>query len=176
MEKGLIHLYYGDGKGKTTAAVGLAVRAYGKGKKVLFVQFLKDNQSGEIISLEKFDNNFLVLKGKPVKKFLMSMNTKEKEETIEEMNKLLDNSINKATIEGYDVIIFDELIDTINLNIIDIDKVLEFIGSKPQKLEIVITGHNPSAIFFEICDYVTEIKKIKHPYDKGIKARDGIEK
>lgn len=176
MAKGLIHLYYGDGKGKTTAAVGLGVRAYGKGLKVLFVQFLKDNKSGEIMSLDKFGDKFLVLKGKPVIKFLRSMNTEEKEETIEEMNRLFDRAIINATRDDYDMIILDELIDAINLNIIDKDKFLSFIKSKPQKLEIVITGHDPSAEFFKLCDYVTEIKKIKHPYDIGIKARDGIEK
>lgn len=176
MEKGLVHLYFGDGKGKTTAAVGLGLRAFGRNKKVLMVQFLKDYDSGEIIALEKFSDNFCVLKGEPVKKFFDYMTKTEKDITIKEQRQLFITATQTATKKEYNLIILDELIDGVNLGIIDMKEVCEFIKTKPEKLEIVITGHNPSVDFFEICDYITEIKKIKHPYEKGVGARIGIEK
>lgn len=176
MQKGLVHLYFGDGKGKTTAAVGLGLRAFGRNKKILMVQFLKDYDSGEIIALENFSDNFFILKGEPVIKFFDYMSKTEKEKTIKEQYQLFNTAIETAFTKNYDLIILDELIDAVNLGIIGMNEVCGFIKSKPESLEIVITGHNPSVDFFEICDYITEIKKIKHPYENGVNARIGIEK
>ncbi len=173
---GLVHLYYGDGKGKTTAAVGLGVRACGRGKSVLLVQFLKDYDSGEIMAIEKNFENFNVLKGEPVKKFIRSMTADERERTIANQHEMFNVSKIVAIEDNYDVIIFDELIDAINLNIVSADEVIKFLVNKGSSLEVVITGHNPSESFFQYCDYVTEMKKVKHPYDNGVKARVGIEK
>lgn len=176
MQKGLVHLYFGDGKGKTTAAVGLGIRACGRGKKVLLIQFLKDYNSGEIIALESFNERFRILKGEPVKKFISCMNSEDKEKTIENQHQMFKTALQIICDESYDMIILDELVDAVNLGIVDMKEVEEFLKSKAESLEVVITGHNPKEDFFELCDYITEIKKIKHPFDKGICARIGIEK
>jgi cob(I)alamin adenosyltransferase len=176
MKKSFVHLYFGDGKGKTTAAVGLGLRAYGRSKKVLLVQFLKNYDSGEIIALENFSDNFRVLKGEPVKKFIKNMTQFEKETTKCLQYQMFLDAVQISSIEKFDMIIFDELIDAVNLGIINMTEIEDFIKAKADNLEVVITGHCPKEDFFELCDYITEIKKIKHPYDKGVCARTGIEK
>ena len=175
-QKGLVHLYFGDGKGKTTASVGLGLRACGRGKKVLLIQFLKDYNSGEIIALENFDEHFTILKGEPVKKFIRGMSEKEKDKTMNNQHQMFQTAVMTITAENYDMFIMDELVDAVNMGIVSMDEVTQFIKTKPEGLEVVITGHHPKDDFFELCDYITEIKKIKHPYDKGICARIGIEK
>ena len=176
MQKSFVHLYFGDGKGKTTAAVGLGLRACGRGKKVLLVQFLKDYDSGEIIALENLSDHFRVLKGEPVKKFMRSMTEIEKETTMRLQHQMFVNAVEISSLEKFDLIIFDELADAVNLGIIDMNEIENFIKTKADNLEVVITGHEPKSDFFELCDYITEIKKIKHPFDKGVCARIGIEK
>ncbi len=176
MQKGLVHLYFGDGKGKTTAAVGLGLRAYGRGKKVLLVQFLKNYDSGEILALENLNDSFRILKGEPVKKFMGSMTETEKETTIQLQQQMFTNALEMNTAEKFDLIIFDELVDAVNLGIVSMNQIENFIKTKADDLEVVITGHCPKQELFELCDYITEMKKIKHPYDQGVFARIGIEK
>jgi cob(I)alamin adenosyltransferase len=176
LQRGLVHLYFGDGKGKTTAAIGLGLRACGRGKKVLLVQFLKDYDSGEIIALENFNDSFRILKGEPVKKFIRSMNADEKEKTMKNQHQMFKTAVQTICAESYDMIILDELVDAVNLEIVGMNEVEDFVKAKSENLEVVITGHNPKEDFFDLCDYITEIKKIKHPFDKGICARMGIEK
>ncbi|WP_244835096.1 cob(I)yrinic acid a,c-diamide adenosyltransferase [Clostridium sp. BJN0001] len=175
MEKGLIEVYTGDGKGKTTAAVGLAVRAAGRGFKVLMTQFLKDNNTGELISIQKIPG-FCVYSGEPVKKFFEFMTDSEKKELVNEHRKRFKEVILKAKNEKYDMLILDEIIASVNLNIIDINDLMEFLKNKPESLEVVLTGRNPKEEILEIADYVSEIKAIKHPYKNGISARIGIER
>jgi len=176
MQKGLVHLYYGDGKGKTTAAVGLGVRACGRGKKVLMIQFLKDYDSGEIIALEKFNKNFVIHKGEPVRKFIRSMDVEEKKKMNAAQNDMFQKALEMLKSGEYELVILDELVDAVNLGIISMNEVETFIKTKQDNLEVVITGHNPKENIFELCDYITEMKNIRHPYDKGICARLGIEK
>ncbi|CUQ15435.1 cob(I)yrinic acid a,c-diamide adenosyltransferase [Clostridium baratii] len=175
MELGLIHIYCGDGKGKTTAAMGLGMRAAGRSKKVLLTQFLKSNKTGELNSIEKLSEFFHVVKGVPAKKFVWNMNEEEKLEVKEEHTNRFREVTKKAIEEEYDLLILDEIIATINRDFVMLTEVIDFLKNKPTGLEVVMTGRNPKEELIELADYVSEIKAIKHPYNKGIKSRVGIE-
>lgn len=168
------HIYYGDGKGKTTAAVGLAVRAAGSKLKVLFVQFLKTEFSGERHMLSHMEN--VTLTFCPLElKFTFEMDEKEKAQASKVFKGIFERSVTTALTEKYDMVIFDEIIEAINANMLSESEVFEFITNAPTSMEIVMTGHNPPQRFIDIADYVTEFKNIKHPYDRGITGRIGIE-
>lgn len=172
---GLIHIYCGDGKGKTTAAVGLAVRCVGRGNKVLLVQFLKSRDSGELYSLAKLPD-IEVMRGKESKKFTFQMNEEEKHALLIEHNKMFEQVLAKIKNGGYSLLILDEVIGALNSKVFEMPKLIEFLRHKPENLEVVLTGRNPAPELVEIADYVSEMRKVKHPMDKGIMAREGIEK
>lgn len=172
---GLIHIYCGDGKGKTTAAVGLAVRCAGRGNKVLLVQFLKSRDSGELYSLAKLPD-IEVMRGKESKKFTFQMNEEEKHALLIEHNKMFEQVLAKIKNGGYSLLILDEVIGALNAKVFEMPKLIEFLRHKPENLEVVLTGRNPAPELVEIADYVSEMRKIKHPMDKRIMAREGIEK
>ena len=172
---GLIHIYCGDGKGKTTAAVGLAVRCAGRGNKVLLVQFLKSRDSGELYSLAKLPD-IEVMRGKESKKFTFQMNEEEKHALLIENNKMFEQVLAKIKNGGYSLLILDEVIGALNAKVFEMPKLIEFLRHKPENLEVVLTGRNPAPELVEIADYVSEMRKVKHPMDKGIMAREGIEK
>lgn len=172
---GLIHIYCGDGKGKTTAAVGLAVRCAGRGNKVLLVQFLKSRDSGELYSLAKLPD-IEVMRGKESQKFTFQMNEEEKLALLIEHNKMFEQVLAKIKNGGYSLLILDEVIGALNAKVFEMPKLIEFLRHKPENLEVVLTGRNPAPELVEIADYVSEMRKVKHPMDKGIMAREGIEK
>ncbi len=172
---GLIHIYCGDGKGKTTAAVGLAVRCAGRGNKVLLVQFLKSRDSGELYSLAKLPD-IEVMRGKESKKFTFQMNEEEKHALLIEHNKMFEQVLAKIKNGGYSLLILDEVIGALNAKVFEMPKLIEFLRHKTENLEVVLTGRNPAPELVEIADYVSEMRKVKHPMDKGIMAREGIEK
>ncbi|MDF2842942.1 MAG: ATP:corrinoid adenosyltransferase BtuR/CobO/CobP [Herbinix sp.] len=173
--KSLIHIYTGDGKGKTTAAIGLSIRFIGNGGKVLFTQFLKDNKSSELSILNNLDDIELLLCEETFG-FYSRMNeqTKERAEKVyrEYLNEILEIIKNK----DIQMLIMDEVIGAYNYNLIDKDTLLTFLKNKPEHLEVVMTGRNPEPELIELADYVSEIVKVKHPFDQGIYARMGIEK
>jgi len=174
-EKGLIHVYHGDGKGKTTAALGLAVRAAGCGKSVVVVQFLKNWSCGEHNSIEELTNITLFL-GKPAGgKFVHEMSVAEKQNTKISQDKSLKNAIDLVKKGQCDVLVLDEVIDAHRLGVLDVSMLNNLIFHKPDSLELVITGHKPDEKLLERADYVTEMVKRKHPYDEGVGARLGIE-
>ena len=165
------HIYYGDGKGKTTAAIGLAVRAAGSKMKVLFVQFLKTEFSGERHILSHTEN--VTLTFCPLElKFTFDMDDKEKAQAAKIFKGIFDNAVTTALTEKYDM---DEVFEAINAHMLSESEVYEFITNAPSSMEIVMTGHNPPQKFMDCADYITEFKKIKHPYDRGITGRIGIE-
>lgn len=171
--KRLIHIYCGDGKGKTTACIGLTVRAAGADLKVVFTQFLKDNKSSEIRIIKDMPNVEFV----PCKQsfgFFWNMTDEEKKEAREVYNELLKEVIEKS--KKADMLVMDEIIATYNNNLIDREMFLDFLRNKPENLEVVMTGRDPVDELVELADYISEIKKIKHPFDKGINSRVGIEK
>ena len=173
MQNGLIHIYHGDGKGKTTAAAGLAVRCAGGGGKVLFCQFLKDGKSCENSCLKNIENITLAPCLEDVK-FTFMMNEDEKKAAAKFYNNLFENAVKSAA--DYDLLVLDEALDAVNVGFLSADRLERFIADKPQSLEIVLTGRNPSEKLCENADYITEMKKIKHPYDRGVQARLLIDK
>lgn len=172
---GLIHIYCGDGKGKTTAALGLALRASGHGNKVLLVQFLKARPSGELKSLAHLPN-IEILRGKATTKFTFQMNAAEKAQVKREHQMLFAQVLQKLFCEPIDLLILDEIIGACNAGVFSQDELLNFLYQKPEKLEVVLTGRNPAPELVELADYVSEIKKVKHPFDRGVPARTGIER
>lgn len=173
--KNLIHIYTGDGKGKTTAAVGLSIRYAGCGGKVIFSQFLKDKISSEHNILNKIDAIQLVLCDEFFG-FYSKMNDETKEKAKAVYSKYLRNIIDMAIHQDIQMLILDEVIGAYNYNLIEREYLLEFLRNKPDQLEVIMTGRNPEKELLELADYVSEIIKVKHPYDKGIQARVGIEK
>ena len=168
------HIYYGDGKGKTTAAIGLAVRAAGSKMKVLFVQFLKTEFSGERHILSHTEN--VTLTFCPLElKFTFDMDDKEKAQAAKIFKGIFDSAVTTALTEKYDMVVLDEVFEAINAHMLSESEVYEFITNAQSSMEIVMTGHNPPQKFMDCADYITEFKKIKHPYDRGITGRIGIE-
>lgn len=169
-----IHIYTGDGKGKTSAATGLSVRHAGQGGKVLFAQFLKDGSSGEIEVLKSIPG-ITVLSCTEKFGFSFRMNEEEKKEAAACYTAYLQKVLDKAVLEEYSMLVLDEAVAAYNLQFIDTQQLLDFLRQKPETLEVVMTGRNPADELVEIADYVSEVRKIKHPFDAGLPARKGIE-
>jgi cob(I)alamin adenosyltransferase len=171
--KGLVHVYYGDGPGKTTAATGLAARAKGCGGSVLFAQFLKNGRSGELAALRKLSVE--ILDCEPCEKFFFIMDEKEKERTVAEQRGAFLRMAEAARSGKYSLLVLDEVLDVVKLGIVSPGELLEFLRNRPESLEAALTGHEVFPELMELADYVTEVKKVKHPYDRGVKARRGVE-
>ena len=172
---GLTHIYYGNGKGKTTAALGLALRAGGCGQRVVIVQFLKDWKCGELESLAIIPN-ITVLRGKADGgAFVHEMSDAQKAETRAIHDANLKKALEMQADGRCDMLVLDEAIDAYRLGVLDAGLFENLLNDKPDGLEIVITGHKPDASLLELADYVTEMVKHKHPYDAGVAARRGIE-
>ena len=172
---GYTHIYFGDGKGKTTAALGLALRAAGCGFKVVIVQFLKDWKCGELPSLELLPNVTVFRGLADGGAFVHEMSDEQKAQT----KAIHDNNLKKALQlqkSGLcDLLILDEAIDALNLGVLDAELFEGLLHRKPDALELVVTGHKPNASLLDHADYVTQMVKHKHPYEVGISARRGIE-
>lgn len=189
----MIEIYHGDGKGKTTAAAGLAVRAMGYGIPVLFVQFLKDDISGEIAMLRRLGAETMhspVFYG-----FVSRMNERELAETREACGDMLQqvDAWVKAHISPLEtganaasekmtgdevpqaVVILDEVLHAVKYGLVTQDALIKLLRAYRPRAEFVLTGRDPSAELLSLADYVTEMKKEKHPYEQGISARKGIE-
>lgn len=173
-EKGLIHCYTGDGKGKTTAAVGLAVRAAGSGKRVVFAQFLKDGSSSEISVLDSIPLIHCV-KQEQHFGFYRTLSAREKQRLQEVTARYFQEVTALALREQTDLLVLDELMAVWNLKLLSQEDVLRFLDEKPEGLELVVTGRDAPEDILSRCDYVTEMSKRRHPYDRGVAARRGIE-
>lgn len=171
---GLIHIYCGDGKGKTTASIGLACRAAGSGMNVLFVQLMKGNETSELASLAKLDNIQIMRCDKDYS-FTFNMDDNEKKALISCNNTLLSKAYLMAQREKIDMLIIDEFNVAYDLKLVDSKLAEKIIFDKPEHLELAVTGRNPSEKFLEAADYVSEIRAVKHPFDKNICGRKGIE-
>lgn len=169
MEQGLIHLYWGDGKGKTTAAMGLALRALANEEKVVIVQFLKGQESGEITMLSQLGAH--IYRGKAGHKFVFQMTEEEKAQT----RKMQNENLFAALQEPADLLILDEACAALELNMVDEHLLKKAVCEKPEGQELVLTGRNPADWMKEIADYSTEMHGWRHPYEKGIMARKGVE-
>lgn len=178
---GLVHIYCGDGKGKTTASIGLAVRAAGCGCDVVIARFLKNDDSGEVRALQEI-KGIQVLPCERSFGFTWQMTEEEKSEAACYYAKLLERAILKGcevTEAGGrnapSLLVLDEICAAINSGLVEEKQVLDFLDTRPDGLEVVMTGREPSEGLMSRAGYISEIKKIKHPFDAGVPARQGIE-
>ena len=174
MEQGLIHIYCGDGKGKSTAAAGLAARAAGRGKQVLVARFLKTDDSGEVAVLSRILGIRLIPCSRTFG-FTFQMSDQEKKEAARYYEELFQKAWDQAEQEGFDMLVLDEMMAALSAGFVKEEQLLGRLQNRPEGLEVVMTGRNPSERLVEAADYVSEIRKVKHPFDRGIGARTGIE-
>ena len=172
---GLVHIYCGDGKGKTTTGMGLCMRAAGYGYRVLIYQFMKNNRTSERKILEEVDN-ITVVDGLEEEKFSFQMTEEEKQQRRIFYAQQLKKVTEHAREGQYDVLFLDEVIYTIRAGLLDETEVLDFLDSKPEHLEVIMTGQGPSEELIKRADYVSEICMRRHPFQNGQPARDGIER
>lgn len=171
---GMIHLYIGTGKGKTTAAVGQSIRFAGQGGQVLFTQFLKSDSSGEVSILKRIPEIDVMHCGiEP--KFTFQMTDQEKKLAHEMWEQYFDQIRQKVKENNYGLLVMDEVVDACNSGMIKETELLDFLRDRPENLEVVMTGRNPSENLQKTADYITDMKMVLHPYQKGIAARRGIE-
>ena len=175
MSKGLIHIYTGEGKGKTTASVGLVVRAAGQGLKVLFVQFFKldDASSGEKEILKKLPGIELLRSN--VRHPIFTKEKTNKELLKQSIGETFETVKKKIASDGINLLVLDEINSVISGGWLAINDMVNFLKNKPEGLEVVLTGRDAPVELVKMADYVTEMLKIKHPFDSDVKARKGIE-
>ena len=175
VEKGLTIVYTGKGKGKTTAALGIALRATGYKKKICMIQFIKGSwHYGEMESSKRLEPEFeMVAIGKGFVGIIDDKSPKEDHQKIAKEAIRISNE--KIQSGKYDIVILDEINYAVNLNLISLDDVLDLIKSKPENVDLVLTGNYAKKEVIEAADLVTEMKEIKHPFQKGIKAKEGID-
>jgi len=172
LNKGLTQLYYGNGKGKTTAAMGLALRAAGCGLKVYIAQFVKGLKYSELISLAKLKDNITVRqygRGCFIRRKATQKDVEAAQKGFEEVKKII--------VSGkYDVVILDEITIAEYFKLISVEDILALMASKPKNVELILTGRKADSRIIEAANLVTEMVEIKHYYNEGIEAREGIEK
>ena len=175
LKEGLVIVYTGKGKGKTTAALGLALRAVGYNHKVCMIQFIKGSwHYGEMTSSKKLEPEFeLTAVGRG---FVGIMDDKT---PVEEHKRIADEALRvaqeKISSKKYDIVILDEVNYAVNLGLVDLDDVLELVRQKPEDVNLVLTGNHAKDELIELADLVTEMREIKHPFKSGRKAKKGID-
>ena len=172
--KGYIQVYTGDGKGKTTAALGLALRAAGYKHKIYIGQFLKGQKYGELLSAKKL-SPYITIEQFGRKGFIHVTKDPD-EEDIKRAKRGLKKCLEAMLSRKYRIIILDEINVAVDLNLITEEEVHEFLDKRPEDVEIILTGRYAPPSFLKRADLVTEMKEKKHYYKKGVKAREGIEK
>jgi cob(I)alamin adenosyltransferase len=174
LKKGLIIIFTGKGKGKTTAAMGQALRAVGQGLKVLMLQFIKGTWDyGELESIKRLEPDFEI---QPLGKGFIRSNSKlDENEAQENVNQSWKQARNEILSDKYDMIILDEINYVISYGLLPVEEVLALFEEKPDRLHLILTGRDAHQSIVERADLVTEMNKIKHQYSKGIKAQKGIE-
>ena len=172
-KKGLIIVHTGDGKGKTTAALGLAFRALGQGFKVAMVQFIKGSTDyGELQSARLFPRFELIPMGRG---FLPTKGREPQAEDVELARKALELCRQKIESKEYQMIILDEVGYALHFKLLLLDEVLALLRARPPELHLVVTGRNMPQEIIDLADLVTEMRPIKHPFERGVKAQKGIE-
>ncbi len=172
LETGLVQVYTGDGKGKTSAAFGLALRAVGRGLKVYIIQFIKGGfDYGELYTVKQLDG--LELKAFGRGKFITEKPPQK--EDVELAREAFELAKRVVASSEYDVVIMDEINVALSLKLIEVDEVVELMKKKPKHVELVLTGRGAPAEIVGLADLVTEMKEVKHPFKKGVSPRKGIE-
>jgi cob(I)alamin adenosyltransferase len=172
--KGLTLVFTGNGKGKTTAALGMALRAWGQGLKVMILQFIKGGwQCGELIATQKLEPNFVM------RQMGAGFVKGAKNEGLEVHRAAAQNALAEARIavreRAFDMIVLDEINCAVHFNLVNVDDVLDIIRTKPADLHLVLTGRNAANEVVELADLVTDMREIKHPFTVGMPAQKGIE-
>ena len=166
----MLHLLIGPGKGKTSAAVGMALRAAGRGLPVLFVQFLKDGASGEVTALRRVQG--VTVRHLPFHcGFTWEMTEEERRKTAAACEALLEEAARSAAF----LVVLDEALHAVRYGFLSEDEMLDWLQSLPEDIEAVLTGRNPTERLVNAADYISEIRKKKHPFDWGVTARSGVE-
>jgi cob(I)alamin adenosyltransferase len=172
LEKGLVQVYTGDGKGKTSAAFGLALRAVGRGLKVYIIQFIKGGfDYGELYIVEKIPNLKLSTFGRG--RFVTEIPPSEEDSKLAREAFELAKKVVKSG--EYDVVVLDEVNVALNLKMISLDEAMDLIKNKPKHVELILTGRYAPTQIIDAADLVTEMREIKHPYAQGVPPRKGIE-
>jgi cob(I)alamin adenosyltransferase len=171
---GLIIVYTGNGKGKTTAAMGSALRAIGQGLRVLMLQFIKGSWDyGELESIKRLEPDFTIQRlGKG---FIHLKSKQNNKEVIENISQSWERAKAEVLSDKYDMIILDEINYVISYGLLQVEEMLKLLEERPKRLHIILTGRDAHNKVIDKADLVTEMKEIKHPYSKGIKAQKGIE-
>jgi len=171
LEKGFIQIYTGNGKGKTTAAIGLGIRATGEGLKVYMIQFMKGRKYSEISALENIKNFTVVQFGRD--EFVSKEHPDQID--IDYARKGFEHAKKIIQQGEYDVVILDELNVAVDYNLIPLNDVLQLLSEKPEKVELILTGRYASPEIVRHADLVSELLEIKHPYQTGVENRKGID-
>ena len=175
LETGLVQVYTGEGKGKTTAAIGQGIRAYGNGLKVYMLQFLKGGKTGELATIDELGENFKIFRFEKPKDFTWNLTEEEKEELRLEIREGYNFALNAVKENKCDVLIIDEIMAVLSNKFLTVEEVLHLIDNKPKSMELILTGRNVPSEIIEKSNLVTEMKCIKHYFNEGIPAREGIE-
>jgi cob(I)alamin adenosyltransferase len=170
--KGFVQCYTGNGKGKTTAAIGLAIRAAGWGKHSIIIQFLKGQKSGEHIALKRF-NDLITIESYGSKHFYIPGNDDTQHKTL--VDKAYKRCLEVCGDSSYDIIIADEILTALHYKLITINDIIALITAKQSEAELILTGRGLPKKLHSYCDLITEMKEIKHYYHNGTKSRKGIE-
>lgn len=175
MKKGMVQVYCGNGKGKTTATIGLGIRALGNNMKVIMIQFLKNDDTGECRFLKELEPAFKVFHFEKNRGFTWTLNDEEKKELKQEIDMALKFAKKVMDTGECDILILDELLAALQTEFVDLETVIELIDAKPDAMELVLTGRILPEALVDKVDYISRIEAVKHPADRGIDARPGIE-
>ena len=173
-EKGLVIVYTGNGKGKTTASLGLILRAVGYKKKCLIIQFGKAWFTGELVGIKKLSPYVKIIQGG--KGFLDILGSKVSKQDHEKAAREAFNILYKEVIsDKWDIVVADEIVGAVYSKVLPFSKLLQLIYDKPERVDLILTGRHASAKLIKKADLVTEMKEVKHPFQKGILAKKGID-
>jgi len=176
MDRGYVQVYTGDGKGKTTAALGLGLRAVGRGFRVKMYQFLKGSKSGELESVKYLKGQFEIIRLAESEKFYFAMNPEEKKQLKKKLKQEWKQLHHELESHSCDLLILDEIMAAYHTEMLSLEEILTLIDNRPVSTEMVLTGRRAPQEIIDKADLVTEMRPVKHYLQKGVKARMGIEK
>jgi cob(I)alamin adenosyltransferase len=175
MEVGYVQVYTGEGKGKTTAALGQGLRAVGRGLKVVMVQFLKGIESGELEAARRLEPEFTIMRFAETKKFFWQLTEEEKAQLKEKVQQEMQRLEQLMKEGSCDVLILDEIMGVIHGGLVSVEQVCRLIDNRPRGMELILTGRDVPRAIADRADLITEMRNVKHYMDKGVPARKGIE-
>jgi cob(I)alamin adenosyltransferase len=175
MNLGLIQVYCGEGKGKTTAAIGQGIRAIGQSMKVIMIQFLKSSSTGELQTLKKLEPDFKVFRFEKPRDFFWNLTEEEKKELRTEIINGLNFAKKVLDTRECDILILDEILAVIENNLVAEKEICDLLDHKPEGIEIILTGRKLTQGIKERANYISEIQEERHPMNQGIEARKGVE-